>query len=202
LSCLADAFVVCAGGERRLWHPRNVHQRPPWTFPDAELVEQADRMVATIARETAVVTIGHGQTGANGTGEVEGRDAGTERKRWRTCVRDCRSCPAARSWPRSHLSFVKAHAVLARPLLRIVIGPAMWPSNDMLMSITTFPISPPNLPPRPAPVDSLTGARRILGWRRVVAPVSALRQVSSSSSGVIPERWRRRGESVRTSYSA
>jgi hypothetical protein len=33
-------------------------------FPDAELVEQADRMLATVAREVTVVTIDHGQAGA------------------------------------------------------------------------------------------------------------------------------------------
>jgi hypothetical protein len=46
----------------------------------AELVEQADRMLASVSSEVAVVAIDHGQPAAHVAGEVEGGDAGTERK--------------------------------------------------------------------------------------------------------------------------
>src|SRR5215207_4842206 len=77
-SCLADAFVVSADGDRELRRPRSVHQRPPWTLAGAELVEQADRVLASVAREVAVVAVDHRQAGAHVAGEVEGRDAGTK----------------------------------------------------------------------------------------------------------------------------
>jgi hypothetical protein len=58
----------------------SVHQRPPWTLPGAQLVEEADRVLASVAREVAVVAVDHGQAGAHVAGEVEGGDAGTERE--------------------------------------------------------------------------------------------------------------------------
>jgi hypothetical protein len=45
-----------------------------------EVVEQADRVLASIAGEVAVVAVDHGQAGAHVAGEVEGGDAGTERE--------------------------------------------------------------------------------------------------------------------------
>jgi hypothetical protein len=45
---------------------------------DAELVEQADRMLASVTGEVAVVPVDPGQAGAHVAGEVEGGDAGTE----------------------------------------------------------------------------------------------------------------------------
>jgi hypothetical protein len=46
----------------------------------AQLVEQVNRMLASVAREVAVGAVDHGQAGAHVAGEVEGGDAGTERK--------------------------------------------------------------------------------------------------------------------------
>src|SRR6266508_2713214 len=77
-SCSARGSVVSAGVARRLRRPRSVHQRPPWTLAGAQLVEQADRMFASVAGEVAVMTIDHGQAGAHVAGEVERGDAGTE----------------------------------------------------------------------------------------------------------------------------
>jgi hypothetical protein len=42
--------VVLAGGVRERRRPRSVHQRPPWTLSRAQLVEQADRMLASVGR--------------------------------------------------------------------------------------------------------------------------------------------------------
>jgi hypothetical protein len=52
-------------------------QRPPW---QVEVVEQVDRVLAAVAGEVAVMAIDHRQAGAHVAGEVEGRDAGTERE--------------------------------------------------------------------------------------------------------------------------
>src|SRR5262249_37738323 len=51
--------------------PRSVDRCPPWTLSGAQLVEQADRMLASIASVVAVVTVDHGQAGAHLAGEVE-----------------------------------------------------------------------------------------------------------------------------------
>ncbi len=55
-------------------------QRPPWPLPGAQFVEQADRVLASVAGEVAVMAVDHGQAGAHVAGEVEGGDAGTERE--------------------------------------------------------------------------------------------------------------------------
>jgi hypothetical protein len=68
-SCSAGSSVVPAGGDRRLRRPRSVHQRPPWPLSHAQLVEQADRMVASVAGEVTVMTVDHGQAGAHVAGE-------------------------------------------------------------------------------------------------------------------------------------
>src|SRR5262245_6939801 len=68
---------IMAEGVAQLVH---VHQRPPWTLTCAELVEQTDRVFASVAREVVVVAVDHGQAGAHVAGEVEGGDAGTERE--------------------------------------------------------------------------------------------------------------------------
>jgi hypothetical protein len=44
------------------------------------LVEQADRVLAAVAGEMAVVAVDHGQACAHVAGEVEGEDAGRERE--------------------------------------------------------------------------------------------------------------------------
>jgi len=44
------------------------------------LVEQADRLLAAVAGEVAVVAVDHGQARAHVAGELEGEDAGTERE--------------------------------------------------------------------------------------------------------------------------
>src|SRR5438093_11554881 len=75
---LSRDSVVPAGGGRWFRRPRSVHQRPPWPLSRAELVEQADRMLASVAGEVAVVAVDHGQAGAHVVGEVEGGDAGAE----------------------------------------------------------------------------------------------------------------------------
>jgi hypothetical protein len=67
-----------ADGDRRLRRPRSVHQRPPWPLSHAQLVEQADRMLASVAGEVTVMSVDHRQAGAHVAGEVEGGDAGTE----------------------------------------------------------------------------------------------------------------------------
>src|SRR5438552_10373164 len=77
-SCSAGGSVVPAGGGRWFRRPRSVHQRPPWPLSRAELVEQADRMLASVAGEVALMTVDHGQAGAHVAGEVEGGDAGAE----------------------------------------------------------------------------------------------------------------------------
>jgi hypothetical protein len=46
----------------------------------AQLVEQADRMLAAVAREVAVMAVDHGQAGAHVAGEFEGGNASTERE--------------------------------------------------------------------------------------------------------------------------
>src|SRR5919201_4567001 len=79
-ACLAVRFVVLTGGGCGLRRPRSVHQRPPWTLASAELVEQADRALASVAGEVAVVAVDHGQAGAHVAREVEGGDAGTKRE--------------------------------------------------------------------------------------------------------------------------
>ena len=78
--CLADASVVSTGGGCPLRRSRSVHQRPPWTLTGAQLVEQTHRVFASVADEVAVVAVDHRQTGAHVAGEVESRDAGTERE--------------------------------------------------------------------------------------------------------------------------
>jgi len=50
------------------------------TFASAVLVEQADRLLAAVAGEVAVVAVDHGQARAHVAGELEGEDAGTERE--------------------------------------------------------------------------------------------------------------------------
>jgi hypothetical protein len=50
------------------------------TFASAVLVEQADRVLAAVAGEMAVVAVDHGQARAHVAGEVEGEDAGRERE--------------------------------------------------------------------------------------------------------------------------
>src|SRR5215204_266062 len=77
---LRDGSVVSAGVRCGVRWPRSVHQRLRWTSAGAQLVEQADRMFASVAGEVAVVAVDHGQAGAHVAGEVEGGDAGTERK--------------------------------------------------------------------------------------------------------------------------
>jgi len=47
---------------------------------DAVAVEEADRVLAAVAGEVAVVAVDHGQACAHLAGEVEGGDAGTERE--------------------------------------------------------------------------------------------------------------------------
>src|SRR5215207_7005609 len=60
------------GSSRRgIWRPRSVHQRPPWTFSRAQLVEQADRLLTTVAREVA----GEPQTGNERANRRRGVDA-------------------------------------------------------------------------------------------------------------------------------
>src|SRR5436190_20008952 len=60
------------------WHRPLVStstQRPPAStvaLSRAQLVEQADRMFASVAGEVAVRTVDHGQAGAHLAGEVEG----------------------------------------------------------------------------------------------------------------------------------
>jgi len=49
-------------------------------LPGAQFVEQADRVLASVAGEVAVMAVDHGQAGAHVAGEVEGGDAGTERE--------------------------------------------------------------------------------------------------------------------------
>jgi hypothetical protein len=65
---------------RNRWRAGASTQRPPWTFSDAELVEQANRMFAPVAGEVAVVAVDHGQAGAHVAGELEGGVASTERE--------------------------------------------------------------------------------------------------------------------------
>ena len=59
-------------------------RRPPASTvgrsPALSVVEQADRVLASVAGEVAVVAVDHGQAGAHVAGEVEGGDAGTERE--------------------------------------------------------------------------------------------------------------------------
>jgi hypothetical protein len=43
-----------------------------------QLVKQLDRVLATVAREVAVVAVDHGQARAHVAGEVEGGDTGTQ----------------------------------------------------------------------------------------------------------------------------
>src|SRR5207237_6173977 len=79
-SCLACAPVVSADVGRRLRRPRSVHQRPPWPLSRAQLVEQADRMLAAVAREVAVMAVDHGQARAHVAGELEDGNDSTERE--------------------------------------------------------------------------------------------------------------------------
>jgi hypothetical protein len=57
IPCSAAGSVVAAGVGRRLRRPRSVHQRPPWPLSRAELVEQADRVLSSVAREVTVRSI-------------------------------------------------------------------------------------------------------------------------------------------------
>jgi uncharacterized protein YcfJ len=50
----------------------NVHRR------HAEVVEEANRVLAAVAGEVAVVAVDHGQAVAHVAGELEGGDAGTQ----------------------------------------------------------------------------------------------------------------------------
>jgi hypothetical protein len=59
-------------------------QRPPWTFSRAQLIEQADRVLASVAGEVAVVPVDHREAGAHVAGEVEAGDAGTPFARTQT----------------------------------------------------------------------------------------------------------------------
>src|SRR6266516_5867746 len=59
--------------------PRSVHQPPRWTFAGAELVEQTDRVLVSVAGEVTVVVVDHGEAGADVAGQVGGGDAGTRR---------------------------------------------------------------------------------------------------------------------------
>jgi hypothetical protein len=59
----------------------DVHERPPWPLSRTQLVEKANRMFASGAREVAVMPVDHGQARPHVAGEVEGGDAGTERER-------------------------------------------------------------------------------------------------------------------------
>jgi hypothetical protein len=68
----------CLGWQRR--RPRSVHQGPPWPLSRAEIVQQTDRMFASVAWEVAVVAVDHGQAGAHVAGQIEGGDACTERE--------------------------------------------------------------------------------------------------------------------------
>jgi hypothetical protein len=57
--------------------PRSVHRG---RCPHAELVEQTDQMLASVAREVTVMPVDHGQAGTHVAREVEGGDASTERE--------------------------------------------------------------------------------------------------------------------------
>jgi hypothetical protein len=62
----------------------------------AQFVEQANRVLASVAGEVAVMAIDHGQAGAcSGRGRRWRCRHGA--RRWRRCVADRRSCAAARS---------------------------------------------------------------------------------------------------------
>jgi hypothetical protein len=81
--CSACGSVVPAGGGRWRRRPRSVHQRPPWPLSGTQLVEQADRVLASVAGEVAVVPVDHGQAGAHVAGEVEGGEDSCRQRRAR-----------------------------------------------------------------------------------------------------------------------
>jgi hypothetical protein len=60
--------------------PRDVHAVDIGLVSARVAVEEVDRVVASIAREVPVVAVDHCQAGAHVAGEVEGRDAGTQRE--------------------------------------------------------------------------------------------------------------------------
>ena len=61
MAYLGPTSVVSTDAERWIRRPRGVHQRPPWTLFGAQLVEQADGMLASVAGEVALVAVDHGQ---------------------------------------------------------------------------------------------------------------------------------------------
>jgi len=71
-----DAFSV---------HPAST----AWTSEGsgAPYLEQPDRVLATVAGEVAIVPVDHREAGSHVAGEVEGGDAGTERKVAKVCRR-------------------------------------------------------------------------------------------------------------------
>src|SRR5438552_3427136 len=77
-SCSARGSVVLRDVGVGLWCPRNVHQRPPWTSSDTQLVEKTDRVLASVPCKVAVMPVDHREAGAHVAREVEGGDAGTE----------------------------------------------------------------------------------------------------------------------------
>ncbi len=61
-----------------LRRPRSVHQRLRLELGRVECVEELDGVLSSVAGEVAVVAVDHGQAGAHVSGQIEGRDAGTE----------------------------------------------------------------------------------------------------------------------------
>ena len=64
----------------RVWCPPSVHgvDVEGLGLGRSVCIEESDRVLASVSREVAVVTVDHGQAGAHVTGEVEGGDPGTE----------------------------------------------------------------------------------------------------------------------------
>jgi hypothetical protein len=93
LPCSAGGSVGSAGVGRRLRRPRSVHQRPPWPLSDAQLVEKADRMVASVACEVAVSNGGRSWSGWRPySGRGRRRRCRHGALRWRRCAGDRRPC--------------------------------------------------------------------------------------------------------------
>jgi hypothetical protein len=96
-SCSANVAVVWADGARPPRRPRSVHQRPPWTLPGTQLVEQVDRVLASVAGEVAVSS-GRSWSGwrpCSGRGRRWRCRHGA--RRLRRCAGDRRPCAGARS---------------------------------------------------------------------------------------------------------
>ena len=68
---LLEPFSVCCGGDGSLVKcPRDVHLVDTGRLGARVAIEEIDRVVASIAREMAVVAIDHGQAGTHVTGEI------------------------------------------------------------------------------------------------------------------------------------